>query len=419
LPRNSTDNLPTRYGVGFPVQLGPKTAGLFCNLRVIGPDRTDYEDGTDVFVFDDLGSVGKGGPTPVTRNEKEKDAQTGELRFIAKFPANVGFWPLGAKRPDGSAHPGAGKGFAICQAFSFVGNGSKLTWDMFSLPSTRRYVEVMQLSFDGHRASVVKRELLKDDRRWTTADGWGISNGGMQPAIPDGRDLLMAVVASNTARLTRTGVARFRFAKGQWRPFAFVPVTGGSEPSVVRCADGSLIFLTRPEDEVEGDRKGKAIVLWSSKDGGGTWKQILCAENERPRTPVSVNATPDGRIFVLANVPGMTSPTQKWLWWHLDRVRMAMWQLAEDSAAFAPPQPRIIRDCQEEFGLIDTYRWDLDHPSSGIVQLRDGQWHGLVTYRIRTFSIEGEKVGERVVPQTGCYVEEVPSAQPTTPPWRF
>jgi len=79
--------------------------------------------------------------------------------------------------------------------------------------------------------------------------------------------------------------------------------------------------------------------VWSSKDNGATWKQLLCVENERPRTPVSVNATPDGRIFVLANVPGMTSPRKKWLWWHLDRVRLAMWQLADDAAAFDPPQP--------------------------------------------------------------------------------
>jgi hypothetical protein len=96
-----------------------------------------------------------------------------------------------------------------------------------------------------------------------------------------------------------------------------------------------------------------------------------------------------------------------------------MWQLADDAAAFDPPQPRIIRDAQEEFGLIDDYRWDLDHPSSGIVRLGDGKWHGLVTYRIRTFSIQGDPVGEKITPQTGCYVEEVPSAQPAVPPWRF
>jgi hypothetical protein len=419
LPKSSTDNLPVRYGLGFPVQLGPNSAGLFCNLRVVGPKRSDYEDGCDMLVFDDLGNVGQADPTAISRNEKENDVETGKLRFIEKFPAIGGFWPLGAKRPDGSAHPGEGRGFAICQALSLIGSGRELTWGMFSLPSTKQYTEIMQLSFDGKRVSVVKHDLLKNGRKWTTADGWGIVSGGMQAAIPDGSDLLMAVVAANKTGVARTGVARFRFADGQWQPTAFSPVAGGSEPSVVRRADRSLIFLTRPDDERDGDRGGKRIVLWASKDGGRTWKQILCSENERPRTPVSVNATPDGRVFVLANVPGMTNPSQTMLWWHLDRARLAMWQLADGAATFDPPQPQIIRDCLEEFGPIAKYRWDVDHPSSGVIRLRDGRWHGVVTYRVRAYSLVEDTQGELVTQHTGCYVEEVPSAQPVTPPWRF
>ena len=190
LPASSTDGLPTRYGLGFPVQLGPRTAGLFCNLRVVGVGRTDYEDGTDVFVFGDAGNVAKAGPTPISRNEKEKDAVTGEARFIVKYPAVGGFWPLEARQPDGSAHPGAGKGFALCQALSLVGAGDKLTWDMFSLPSLRCYVEVMQLSFDGRKVAVVKRDLIRTGRGWATRDGWGLTTGGIQAAIPDGPDLL-------------------------------------------------------------------------------------------------------------------------------------------------------------------------------------------------------------------------------------
>lgn len=417
-PESSTDNLPTRYGVGYPVQLGPKTAALFCNLRVVGPKRTDFEDGTDVFIFDDLRHVGKGGPTPISRNEKEKDARTGESRFIVKYPAAVGFWPLGAKQLDGSPHPGAGKGFAVCQALSLVGRGDILTWDMFSQPSLKCYVEVMQLLFDGRQVSVTKRDLIRTQRGWAIPDGWGVVCPGVQTAIPDGSDLLMAVVATKDGT-NKTGVCRFRFAEGQWQPVAFTPVAGGSEPSLARRADGSLVFLTRPDDEVAGDRAGKRIVLWASKDGGGTWQQILCAENERPRTPVSVHATPDGKIFVLANVPGMTNPTRTTLWWHLDRARLAMWQLAEGAAALDPPQPQVIRDCQEEFGLIDKYMWYVDHPISATLRLRDGRWHGIVTYRLMAYSIAGDKVGELVTPQTGCYVEETPNSEPATTPWRF
>lgn len=417
-PKSSTDNLPTRYGIGFPVQVGPNTATLFCNLRVVGPRRTDFEDGTDVFVFDDLRHVAKGGPTPISRNEKEKDAGTGESRFVVKYPAAVGFWPLGAKQPDGSPHPGAGKGFALCRALSLVGRGDILTWDMFSLPSLRCYVEVMHLSFDGQKVAVVERYLIRTGGGWATRDGWGIGAAGLHTAIPDGSDLLLAVEAYKEG-VGRTGVCRFQFAEGEWQPVAFTPVAGGGEPSLVRRADGSLLFLTRPDDEVAGDRAGKRIVLWASKDGGGTWEQILRAENERPRTPVSVHATPDGRVFVLANVPGMTNPTRTVLWWHADRARLAMWRLAEGTATFDPPQPQVIRDCQEEFGLIDKYMWYVDHPISANVRLSDGQWHGLVTYRIMAYSISGDKVGELVTPHTGCCVEEVSSTQPVTPPWRF
>jgi hypothetical protein len=416
LPANSTEGLPTRYGLGFPVQLGPRTAGLFCNLRVVGVGRTDYEDGTDVFVFDDPANVSKGGPTPISRNEKEKDAATGEARFIVKYPAQVGFWPLEARQPDGSAHPGAGKGFALCQALSLVGAGDKLTWDMFSLPSLRCYAEVMQLSFDGQRVAVVKRELIRTGLGWATRDGWGLAVGGMQAAIPDGSDLLMAVSAQKEG-VSRTGVCRFQFVDGQWQPIAFTPVTGGAEASLVRRADQSLVFLTRPGEEM-GAEAPKSIMLWASTDGGKTWKQILQAPNLRPQTPVSVNATPDGTVFVLANVPGMTNPSRTVTWWQLDRARLAMWQLADGAAELKPPQ--LIRDCLEEFGpAADETMWYVDHPTSGIVRLGDGRWHGLVAYRLLAFSIYGDKAGEFVTPHTGCHVEEMPPSEPVTPPWRF
>jgi hypothetical protein len=266
--------------------------------------------------------------------------------------------------------------------------------------------------------AVTARELIRTPGKWAVPDGWGVVCPGLQAAIPDGGDLLMAVVATKDGG-NRAGVCRFRFVTDQWQPFAFTPVAGGSEPSLVRRADGALVFLTRPDDEVPGDRAGKRIVLWASKDGGSTWTDLLRAENERPRTPVSVNATPDGRVFVLANTMGLTNATRTVLWWHADRFRIAMWQLAEGAAEFDPPQPQIIRDCQEEFGLIDGYRWDADHPISGIVRLSDGLWHGLVTYRIRAYALAGDAVGELVTPHTGCYVEEAPSAQRATPPWRF
>lgn len=416
LPTSSTDNLPVRYGLGFPVQLGPQTAGLLCNLRVVGVGRTDYEDGTDLFVFDDLGKIAQGGPIPLSRNEKERDPATGEARFIAKYPLVGGFWPLGAKQPDGSPHPGAGRGFVVCQALSLFGTGEKLTWEMFSKPGLRCYTEVLQLAYDGQKVTVTKRDLIRTGVGWPTANGWGVVMGGMRSALPDGSDFLMAVSAQKDGQ-NMTGVCRFSYADGEWRPVAFTPVAPGAEASLARRADQSLLFLTRPETSL-GPRAPRSIMLWTSADGGQTWRQLVDEPNLRPQTPVSVGATADGTAFVLANTFGMTSPDRTVQWWHLDRARLVLWQVADTAGELKPAQ--VLRDGWDDFGPPPPETmWDVDHPTSGIVRLADGRWHSLITYRVMAFSWRGDAAGETVTPHTGCYVEETPLTDPATPPWRF
>lgn len=413
-PRRVADPVERCYGIGYPVQVGPKKAALFCNVRILGAKCQDYEDGAEVFVFDDLSCVGKGGSVPVTWNEKEKDEQTGEPRFIVKYPPAVGFWPAGAKRSDGSVHPGAGKGFALCQALSFIGGGEELPWRMYSQKGLKHYVEVMQLAFDGQHVSVVKRECIRTGQKWETADGWGLRSPGLQPAIPDGNDLLMAMTAAKKGA-GGTGVCRFRFSEGLWQQVAFTRVAGGAEPSLARRADGTFIFTTRSGEK----DNSKSIELWAAKDAGGPWTHHLRVDNVRNATPVSVHATPDGRIFVLANHPGVTSRDGKVRWPDTLRSQLALWQLAQGAAEFLPQRPRLIRDCLEEFGMLEDCRWYVDHPVSATVQLGDGLWHGLVAYRVMAFPVNSDKVRERLTPHTGCYVEEVRSAQPAQPPWRF
>jgi hypothetical protein len=416
LPQSSTDSLPVRYGLGFVAQVGPRAAALFANLRVIGKGRTDFEDGCDAFVFGDLAGLKKAKPGAIIRNEHERDAATGAARFVVKYPAAVGFWPLGAKQPDGSPHPGAGTGFALCRALSFVGRGDILTWDMFSQPTMRCYLEVVQLAFDGRQVSVTKRDLFRPEKQWVSADGWTIMAGGLHSAIPDGSDLLMACEAYREGP-GRNGVCRFRFSEGQWQPVSFSPVTSGGEPSLVRRTDGSLVFLTRPSEDM-GPEAPKSIMLWTSKDSGATWQEVLRAPNLRPSTPVSVHATADGRVFVLANVPGMTNPERTVQWWHRDRARLALWQLSEGAAELKPAQ--IIRDAEADFGMAPVgYQWYVDHPASAIVRLADGFWHGLIAYRVMQYPAAGDPVGETPNAHTGCYVEEMPAVEPATPPWRF
>ena len=407
-PKSSSDNLETCYALGYPIQVGEKKAALFCNLEVVEKGlNCDYEDGGDVFVFDVLKDIGKGDPVPVTRNESEQDGKTGEPRFILKFPPCPGFWPMGAKRPDGTAHPGAGKGFAFCQALSLRGTSDTITADKYK--TLIRYVEIMQLAFDGQKVAVIERRLIKPGQDWVTTNGWSVYSPGLQTAIPDGDDLLLALTATSRKKGKRTGVCRFRFAEGQWRPILFTPVNGGSEPSVARRADGSFVFTARTFGK---NSASESIELWVAKDAGGPWTQHLCSDNQRGQAPVTVHATTDGIIFILSNPTGITSVDGKVRWSHMRRVRLALWQLDGDKAGFNPPRPRLIRDGPQEFGPFAGHRWVMDHPVSAVVQLGDGLWHCLVAYRVVS-------VPEAKSPHHGCYVEEVVTAQPTTPPWRF
>lgn len=407
-PKTIIDNHEMYYGLGFPVQVGPKKAALFCNLAV--RHNADYEAGGDIYLFDSLEDFGKREPTPITRLEKEKDSKTGEPRFILKFPPCPGFWPLGAKRQDGTPHPGAGKGFAFGQALSLLGDGDKITADMYK--TAIRYLEIMQVAFDGQQISVTERSLIKPGQGWVTTNGWNVYSPGLQTAIPDRDDLLLALTASSKKEGLRTGVCRFRFSEGQWRPLLFTPVNGGVEPSVARRADGSFIFTARTFGY---NNVSESIELWAAKDVDGPWSQHLRSDNQRAQAPPTVHATTDGIIFVLSSPTGMTSVDRKVKWSDMRRVRLALWQLDQDEAKFNPPRPWIIRDGPQEFGRVDGDRWGrwvLDHPVSAVVQLGDGLWHCLVAYRVQCEPFIKSS-------HLGCYIQEVITAQPKTPPWRF
>ena len=56
-PRPRPNESVMRYGLGFPFAVGPKQAALFCNLRNEGYPVGDFENGTDVVLFDDLDRI--------------------------------------------------------------------------------------------------------------------------------------------------------------------------------------------------------------------------------------------------------------------------------------------------------------------------------------------------------------------------
>lgn len=396
LPQETTDNRPARYGIGLPLQVSATEAALFCNLRVIAPGMFDYEDGTDVIIFDSLRALNTAKPVAISRNQKQAADETGKARLVVKFPMAAGFWPLGAKAVDGSRHPGEGKGFGFCQALSLETDKRGLfTW---TKPFVR-YVEMLQLSYAGTRFQVTERELAGPTRLPPAgSDGWQLVGPGLSNAIPEGNNLLLPVLARRDGQ-GRCGVCRWQWKEGQWAAAEFVPVGSGSEPSLVRVADGSLMFATR----LGGDEQS-TVVVWRSADAGRTWQEIVRQTEVRSSSPLSIHRTVCGAPFIATNPHGGKRP------------RLCFWPIEGTHLA----DSRLIRDCTQEFGVRPKEAfWCVDHPSSAVVRLADAQWHALLAYRIKTYFLPTRGREEPVLPQTGCYVEEIVSTGPTVPEWQF
>lgn len=381
-----------RYGLGFPFQVAPHKAGLFCNIRRDGMHGIDYEIGSDVILFDDLADIHAGNAFPLSRYEKTASSLT------IKGPVVGGFVPMGAKMADGSPHPHAGTGFGMCWAINYAldENGS---YD-FRL-YTERYAELYQLTYNGKEFRILRKETLKTG---TMLPEWDLLDNFITNAIPDGQDLFL-VMAANTNDVLVAGVSRWQAGANGWRPVSFVPVTGNettwTEPSLIRDTDGSLLFSARSSGEITFD-----AAVWRSTDNGETWEQVIYRKDCRSRSPVSINQAADGTPFVAANLPP------------LDRTReiLCYWPLNESRTDFEECQ--IARDLPTEFGPAPSGSWwRIDHPTSAIVRLKDGAWHSLLVYRILdNMALEGDADPS---PKTGCYVEEVLSRGKTIPTWNF
>jgi len=151
-----------------------------------------------------------------------------------------------------------------------------------------------------------------------------------------------------------------------------------------------------------GGKEGNTVVIWQSSAYDRHWREIVRKANVRTYAPVSINRATDGTPFIAANLRGA------------NRAKLCFWTLNNGEL----DEPRLIRDCHQEFGPApDGTYWAADHVSSATVRLADGKWHALLAYRLLAFPTKGGV--EQVVPQTGCYVEEVLSSGEPKPEWRF
>ncbi|MCD4669396.1 MAG: glycoside hydrolase [Actinomycetia bacterium] len=394
-PDTPSDEL-WRYGLGFPFQIAPRKAGLFCNIRRDGTNSIDLEIGTDVVLFDNLETINAGDAIAISRYEMT------ETSITRKGPVLGGFVPLGAKLIDGSPHPHAGTGFGLAMGIRHMLDD---TGNYDYREDADRHAELFQFGYDGNAFKILRKEFVKVE---TLLSEWDLAGNFVTNAIPDGQDLLYVMIA-RVGGIPVSGVSRWQYSVDGWRPVSFVPITGNeapwSEPSLIRDANGDLLFSARSDCSVLPGIAFDAAV-WRSTDNGRTWEQVIYRKDCRSRSPVSINQAADGTPFLAANLPPH------------DRTRavLAYWPLNESRTDFE--KSLIARDAPTEFGPAPSGSWwRIDHPNSAIIRLADGAWHSLLVYRIVD---NGEVEGDAdPAPQTGCYVEEVLSSGKVIPTWNF
>jgi hypothetical protein len=413
-----------RYGLGFPLQVGPRQAALLCNLRTEEVPTGDFENGVDVVLFDRTDAISVAVATPITRNETYVDPQTSASRIAIKYPIVGGFVPWGAQR-DGYAHPGAGTGFGVSEALDFplLDDGSYNKADKTTTMIRRTIVH--QFAYEGDAFRITGSEVHSANNPLRVAGSdWTVYANGLHTAIPDGDDLLYPACATTSDASTcyptpaATGVSRWRLTDGRWQLVGFSPVCTSrraahprilygkevelvaAEPSLVRDADGSLLFSARLCGD---DNEDHAVRVWRSHDKGTTWSLLIDLAQARGQAPVTINRAGDGTPYIAANALGH------------ERDRLCLWPLNPQRTGLA--EPLTIRDASEEFGPPPTGPvWFMDHPTGQTLRLADGQWHHVLVYRLMD---RGEHSGAAPAPQTGLYVEEIHSAGQAIPVWNF
>lgn len=388
-----------RYGGGGAFQVAPRLAAFFCSIWVEGRGNIDFVNGSDLILFDDLSDISADKAIPLSRNE------TGESFVVVKGTVSGGFVPFGAKLIDGSPHPFAGTGFGFNYALKYMFDE---TGHYDYRKPEEHWLEFFQFAYNGKEFQVLKKERTD----WKTLfPDWDVVGEGLPNAISDRSDLLLSVAGKLGDDIV-SGVSRWRYGEHGWSPISFVPVTGrragdkgnwvcGGEPSLIRDADGSLLFSAR-----SGGKANYDMAVWRSTDSGETWEQIIYRKDCRARSPISINRTADGTPYIAANLPSNCRT----------REVLGLWQLNENRTDFE--DIFIARDCRAEFGFAPSGSWwRVDHPRATVLQLADGKWHNVFIYQIvDNLQIEGNA---DMAPQTGHYVEEVFSRGEVIPAWKF
>lgn len=402
------------YQLARAFQLSDTEIGLAVNLRRSGVKAVDTEVGNDLMVLDRLDRIAPKAVVPLNRSEIGIHPRTGGRLLMCLYPLAGGFVPLGARVADGTPHPHAGTGFGMSHVIGFpVDEAGHITiGGSWEIRDPYAAVELQQYRYDGARFIVEHTERIAFDELLA---GWQFTSMPLGNCLVDGNDLIGGLVGKRVAskRATGSGLARWQRVNGRWRLAAFVPVTradGSYEPSMVRDADGSLLFAVR------GGQPGpneNAVMVWRSANNGTTWKKVIHAKAIRAGTPVTINLGPGGAVYIAGNPHRQTTTTGVRQASISMRETLLLWPLSKDRRRLL--EPIVARDCNADFGRPPHRSfWWADHPVGNTVRLADGRWHYLLTYRVLE---QNENLkGKRATPHTGTYVEELFAIAPASPP---
>lgn len=404
-----------RYGCAFPFQVAPKLAAVLCCLRNEGYPVGDFENGSDVILFDDLDRIDPASAIPIVRNDHFVD-EKGMRRIAVHYPIVGGFVPLGALRDDGTPHPHAGTGFGVSEICDFPMLGKGHYTKAHKRTKMVLRTAVYQFAYDT-RFFLIDDVDIYDAKDPLTAAGqgsqWPLLLPALKQGIPDGDDMLCPINAapgdlgSWDTHPASCGIVRWRRQDGAWTPRDYVQVMDPheankgvwTEPSLVRDVDGTLLYTARgcfaDLDHL--------IRIWRSSDHGATWHLVIEKPDARGQAPITLNQAVDGTPYVVCNKLGHE---RDWLVIHpLNDARDGLLPAID------------VRNALQEFGTPPVGPvWFMDHPNGETLRLGDGAWHHVLSYRNMD---RGEHAGGDPTPATGQYLEEVMSDGMARPVWHF